>query len=87
MTDPAPKYLAMSIAAIWASAAVAKIYYTKKMADVIEKHGWPKEADGNLPKTPTPHGPVWINEIGSSGSFNYVIGGSIVAALGIWLVK
>lgn len=87
MSDPAPKYFAVSIAAIWTSAAIAKIYFTKKMADVIDKHGWPKDADGNLPRSPSSQGPVWVNDLAVSGSFNYVLCGSAIAALGIWLVK
>lgn len=37
----APKWLAVSIAAIWIPTIGAKLYYTKRAADLIEAKGWP----------------------------------------------
>lgn len=76
----------MAVATIWFSTALTKIYYTKKTGDVIEKHGWPKDANGNLPRSPTEHGPAWINDMAASGSFNYACGGTFATAIGLWFL-
>lgn len=66
--------LATSIGTIWTSAAIAKMYYTKRMADAVEKHGWPPAGENN-------------DKVAASGTIQWAAWGTLCAGIGFWLLK